>query len=687
MEKKLYSRFEFGDMRLLYFLRDDVMTMTLVPAGYEDKMVEKSNCAGEPLVQAHIAGDIYGAGFTQGRSLRGGQTTQSLKFISQKAEQMGETTQVVTLLRDKRGLEVTHAVNYRAGTGFISVHTALTNGMPREIALELLTSFTLGDITPFAADKGHLQLTRLLSCWSNEGQVLSQSAEEMQIEPAWAPALVSVTRFGQVGSMPVRGWAPVAGVTDRDAGVTWGCRLTHAYSWQMEMARQDDGLCLTGGIADREFGHFLKKLAPGETFETPEALLTVTDEGFDEACFRTIRVPDRPAPVSERDLPSLFNEYCTTWGVPSAENIAKIAKAIRGHGFRYFVIDAGWYAQQGRNWYNSAGDWEVSDHLFPEGLDAALAEIRKNGMIPGIWFELEVASDHSDEFRREEMMLKRDGYPITVGQRRFLDFTRPDVRTRMREKVIGFLRRHEIGYIKVDYNETIGIGADGCESQGEKLRRHIEAVQDFFAEMRRELPDLTIEICSSGGHRLVTSFLEIGDMASFSDAHECPEIPVVAKNVLRLAEMRKSQIWAVIHKEQTLRQIIYKLTGGMLGRICISGDVTELTGEQWQAIDRGLAFQEQSREFMTGAKTRFYGSEIVSARTPRGWQAVERALPGKKLLVVHSFPGAPAEIRIPCTGSIEAIYAAHGVKAEISGGELVIAGMGEFDGAALRIED
>ena len=50
-------------------------------------------------------------------------------------------------------------------------------------------------------------------------------------------------------------------------------------------------------------------------------------------------------------------------------------------------------------------------------------------------------------------------------------------------------------------------------------------------------------------------------------------------------------------------------------------------------------------------------------------------------------PGAPAEIRIPCTGSIEAIYAAQGVKAEISGGELVITGMGEFDGAALRIED
>ena len=60
-----------------------------------------------------------------------------------------------------------------------------------------------------------------MSCWSNEGQVLSQSAEEMQIEPAWAPALVSVMRFGQVGGVPVRGWAPVAAVTDQDAGVAW----------------------------------------------------------------------------------------------------------------------------------------------------------------------------------------------------------------------------------------------------------------------------------------------------------------------------------------------------------------------------------------------------------------------------------------------------------------------------------
>ena len=47
------------------------------------------------------------------------------------------------------------------------------------------------------------------------------------------------------------------------------------------------------------------------------------------------------SPASEQDLPILFNEYCTIWGVPAHENIVKILDAIRGKGISYFVIDCG----------------------------------------------------------------------------------------------------------------------------------------------------------------------------------------------------------------------------------------------------------------------------------------------------------------------------------------------------------
>ena len=41
-------------------------------------------------------------------------------------------------------------------------------------------------------------------------------------------------------------------------------------------------------------------------------------------------------PESEQDLPIIFNEYCTTWGCPSHENILKILDAIRGKGIFLF---------------------------------------------------------------------------------------------------------------------------------------------------------------------------------------------------------------------------------------------------------------------------------------------------------------------------------------------------------------
>ena len=58
--------------------------------------------------------------------------------------------------------------------------------------------------------------------------------------------------------------------------VFWGCQLYNTGSWQIEVSRFDDGVCLSGGPADYELGHWRKELLPGESFRTPEAVLTVT---------------------------------------------------------------------------------------------------------------------------------------------------------------------------------------------------------------------------------------------------------------------------------------------------------------------------------------------------------------------------------------------------------------------------
>ena len=341
----------------------------------------------------------------------------------------------------------------------------------------MLASFSLSGISPFAVDDapGRLFLHRFRSYWSAEGRHERRLAEDMGLEPSWAHHGVRVERFGQVGSMPVRGFFPWAGVEDRAMGVLWGAQLAAPGSWQMEFFRRDDFLCLSGGLADREFGHWMKTVAPGEQFASPTAYVSTVQGDLDDLCARLVKMQlpaAEAAPVSESDLPVICNEWCTSWGDPRHADLVAMADRLQGSGVKYLVIDAGWYKGDAGVWHLAQGDWDANARLFPGGLAATARAIRERGLIPGIWFEMEVVGEQSPRFTQAAAhFLYRDGLPITAAGRRFWDFRDPWVIDYLSQKVIGQLRENGLGYIKVDYNETIGIGCDGAEAPGEGLRR------------------------------------------------------------------------------------------------------------------------------------------------------------------------------------------------------------------------
>ena len=163
----------------------------------------------------------------------------------------------------------------------------------------------------------------------------------------------------------MRGWFPFAAVEDTAAGVLWGAQIAWPGSWQMEIGRQDDTVSLSGGLADREFGHWLKTVAPGESFTTPPAILATVGGDLDALCARLVSwqegMPAPPAPA-EADLPVVFNEWCTTWGRPTHDKLLAIADRLAGTGTRFLVIDAGWYVAH--------GDWQPLTRSFPQGLRA-----------------------------------------------------------------------------------------------------------------------------------------------------------------------------------------------------------------------------------------------------------------------------------------------------------------------------
>ena len=683
---KLYSEICFGDMLLRYFLSEtNCVSMTIIPVEMKDRVLEKEYHP-EPLVQLHARGDQLPNGYGNGHTMACTPAAEALKFVSQRRE--GNT--VITTAADGTGRMVRHRVSWAEGLQAVVVSCVFENAGTRPVTLNLLSSLNLSGITPFTAEDaaGALYLHRVGSAWSAEGRLKTESIESLLLERSWTGHALRVCRFGQLGSMPVRGWFPFAAVEDRKAGVTWAVQLACPSSWQMELRRRDDCLSLMASLPDEDFGRWAKTIRPGECFETPEAYLTVGRGGVDEVSQRLLTVHRRNMPRPDADLPVMFNEYCTTWGNPTYENLKQIAECLDGKGMEFLVIDAGWYRKPGIGWSDCGGDWIPEEtEMFPEGLKAAADMIRAHGMKPGLWFEPETCAPKSELFRREDLLLTRDGAVIDTDNRRFLDLRKEEVHAYLEERVAGLLKRCGFEYIKIDYNDCIGMGCDDPDSLGEGLRRNMQGTLRFFRRLREAVPGITIENCASGGHRLEPSLMAVSDMASFSDAHECPEIPIIAANLHRVILPAQSQIWAVLQASDSIRRINYSMINTFRGVMCISGYVVHLSAEQWRKAEEGMDFYRQVRHIIRDGVSAFYGKNSDSWRHPEGWQAVVRTAGEETLAVIHTFGGEiPGTVSLPvAAGTVRRVMCSEENRVTLENGVLTVELKAPFEAVAVHL--
>ena len=270
----------------------------------------------------------------------------------------------ITTVSEGNGVETKHILEYVPGSLYLTMYSQVVSHK-EGAELELFTSYNL---CGFSSLGGGLRmedyvLHRMQSKWSMEGKLESNEFLDLQLEPAWLRIGANSVRFGQVGSMPVRRYFPWMVAEDKKFGYSIGVQLAHPASWQMEVYNKDERVAFSGGLADREFGHWTKKMQKEELFESPKAYLTVAKEDVDGISYRLTssqwknleRVPE-----VEKSLPIIFNEYCTTWGNPSQENMLKIVDAIKGKGIQYCVIDAGWHVKDGNDW-SDIGDWITNE--------------------------------------------------------------------------------------------------------------------------------------------------------------------------------------------------------------------------------------------------------------------------------------------------------------------------------------
>ena len=259
------------------------------------------------------------------------------------------------------------------------------------------------------------------------------------------------------------------------------------------------------GINDVDFAW---KLAPGETFHTPEAVTVYSDAGLDGMSAQFHRVCGSHlvrGKFAHAPRPILLNNWEATYFGFNEEKLLKIARTAADVGVELFVLDDGWFGHRDDD-TTSLGDWYVDEKKLPNGLKHLTDQVHAMGLKFGLWFEPEMISPKSDLYAKHpDWAIHIAGRePIQQRQQLTLDLSREDVQDYVYECVASHLREDGIDYVKWDMNRNfsnIGSALLPADQQKELPHRYMLGLYRVLEKLVTEFPDVLFESCSSGGGR------------------------------------------------------------------------------------------------------------------------------------------------------------------------------------------
>lgn len=292
------------------------------------------------------------------------------------------------------------------------------------------------------------------------------------------------------------------------------------YSGDFQITAEVDECGTTRFVAGLNPETFRWKLAPGEEFVTPEALLTYSDAGLEkmshsyhDVCRRYLGKCADPSVAH----PIVLNSWEAMYFQLNEEKLTDMIRRCRGLGIDTFVVDDGWFGHR-NSADSSLGDWFVDPDKFPNGLQKVIEVCHENGMKFGLWLEPEMISQDSVLSRAHPdwhiHVPGRD--PVLSRDQWVLDMAREDVRDHIFGQLETLLSTYDISYIKWDMNRNItdnGAAWLPADRQGEHSHRYMLGVYDLLERVNRRFPHVFIEGCAAGGGRF-----------DFGILYYCPQI-------------------------------------------------------------------------------------------------------------------------------------------------------------------
>jgi len=293
---------------------------------------------------------------------------------------------------------------------------------------------------------------------------------------------------------------------DEDHGDVYAFNLVYSGSFVAQAEVEQFGTTrVTIGINPFDFEWLLK---PGDSFQTPEAILVYSSEGLG-AMSRTFHRLYRSRLCRgvhrDRVRPVLINNWEATYFNFNEKKLLEIAETAGSLGIELFVLDDGWFGKRDDD-ASSLGDWKVNARKLPGGLRHLAERVKEKGLQFGLWIEPEMVSPDSDLYRQHpDWCLHVPGRRRTEQRQQLvLDLSREEVCDAVVGMIGDVLRSAPISYVKWDMNRNmteIGSAALPPERQRETAHRYMLGLYRMMERLTGEFPHVLFEGCASGGGR------------------------------------------------------------------------------------------------------------------------------------------------------------------------------------------
>jgi len=604
------------------------------------------------------------------KALIGSYLSNRVRYVSH-AEGQGEATRRLDVVsRDEAsGIQVTHHFEAYDGIPVLRSFATVENTSASSLPITQLSSVTIGGLT--ARSEKWWEDYSLMTCrntWFREAQWSEQTISqagidhiglyELRGECAASLATFSVSNRG---SFSTGTFLPMGALKRHDGQDAWLWQIESSGSWRWEIGDFKDSVYVAVGGPTAIDHDWTVTLAPGETFTTvPVAVSRVS--GSIDAAFGAMtayrRRVVRPH-QDHRDLPIIFNDYMNClMGDPTEDKIKQLIPPVAQSGAEYFVIDAGWYADDS-NWWDDVGLWEPSKKRFPAGFKTLLDTLRANGLTPGLWLEPEVVGVRSIVVEQlpEEAFFQQCGQRVIERGRFQLDYRHPAVRERMHAVIDRLVVEYGIGYFKFDYNIQVMSGSDvgGCNT-GVAHLDHQRAYLTWVGEILDKYPRLVLETCSSGAQRMDYALLGTHTLQSTSDQQDPALYAAIAAAVPTAVIPEQSATWAYPQGEWSDETNAMCVVNSLLGRIHLSGRLDHLQPRQYDLIADGMRVYKEIRSLLKDALP-FW--PLGLPKWHDDWIALGMKTPGQDMLLSVWRRGGPVKYAIPfpCGGRSSTLYA------------------------------